>query len=715
MHAANNSFFALLTRGANLHKCRDSLDTPLMRRMRTPPPPPPPPQQQQQQQEGKEVSADLLRQQNAIAVKGLADPPRPFVEFEDQLSLDEETAAATAAAATAAAATAAAARGAKGSLRGLPAWLLKRLKQLGYQRPTPIQMQVRAAATATTTAATTAAAAATGVAASGNNNNDNSNSSNSSSNNSNSCSISSNSCNNSSSCNISSNSSNSSNKNKSSSTCVCVGMQTIPLLLCGHHVLASAPTGSGKTMAFLLPLIALLRVRLSLSLFSAEQQKPHAAPLCAPRAASGRLLVLSPTRELSKQTLRLFEKLTEGTGFKAAFSQAHAGCCYGAADALFATPLSLLALVKEKRLSLRDCQHLVLDEADRLLDSGFSPQVDAILSELKGASNSRLQLCLFSATLPPTVVLLAESIACGAVRVSVGRASAAAPDIEQELVFCSTEAGKLWALKSLRVNRRLVPPCLIFVETQERASELLAEMLGEGLAVDVLHASKSKRERDKTVEAFRTGQTWFLISTDLVARGVDFKGVSLVINFDLPLSTAVYIHRIGRTGRAGRRGQALTFFTLDDVPRLRPIIQVMRRSSNSKVPEFLKGRLTRNLKVKGHKPLKTKHQQQQKQQQQERVKRRATRRPIRPTARGTMLKAKRRAWAIAASRRVKKRKQRETEAAAAPNSSSSSSNSSSSSSSSSSHGNKRERSLVGGAVGESVASGFLKKKRKERS
>ncbi|KAL8442159.1 hypothetical protein Emed_007415 [Eimeria media] len=439
------------------------------------------------------------------------------------------------------------------------------------------------------------------------------------------------------------------------------------------------------------------RSKASLAMEAAAEVLPAIAAAFAAAAAGNVAAATAAAAVAAAMPLLLL--LLKGTGFKAAFPQAHAGCCYGAADAVFATPLSLLTLLKEKRLSLSDCQHLVLDEADRLLDSGFSPQVDAILSELKGSSNSRLQLCLFSATLPPTVVLLAESIAYGAVRVSVGRASAAAPDIEQELVFCSTEAGKLWALKDLRISRRLVPPCLIFVETQERASELLAEMLGEGLAVD----------------------TWFLISTDLVARGVDFKGVSLVINFDLPPSTAVYIHRIGRTGRAGKRGQALTFFTLDDVPRLRPIIQVMRRSPNSKMPDFLKGRLTRNLKVKGQKPLKLKDQQQQQknkkqqQQQEERLKRRPTRRPIRPLARDTVLKAKRRALAIAASREKKRKQQQQTEAAAAPNSSSSSSSSSSSGSSSSSSGRKRKRSPIKEAAGESVVSGLVrKKKRKER-
>lgn len=541
----HDSFFALLTRGAALHKCHQSFACPVLHRRQE--------QDSQRTQQGqpevlcakrrKKKSSTLaggpsspasIRQEHSISVRGLSDLPAPFLSFADELQVETQSAGSP--------------EGAAREQRfpsKLPSWLLRRLEALGYKQPTPIQMQA------------------------------------------------------------------------------------LPLLLKGHHLLASAPTGSGKTLAFLLPLIACLK---------------------APRSAFGRLVVLSPTRELARQSLRTFERLTDGTGFRAAFSQARAGAAYGAADAVFATPLSMLSLLKEKRLCLSDCQHLVLDEADRLLGSGFSPQVDEILLELKGAKPSkRIHVCLFSATLPPSVVLLAETIVHGAVHLSVGRSSAAAPEIEQELVFCTTEVGKLWAIKLLRLERRLIPPCLIFVETQERASELLKEMASEGMAVDLLDASKTKKQRDETVDGFRTGKIWFLICTDLVARGVDFKGVALVINFDLPSSTAVYIHRIGRTGRAGRAGKALTFFTLDDVPKLRPIVQVMRKSPNSKIPSFLSAKLTHNLRVKGEK----KHRPPQQSQG-----RSIRRKPFRPIPKISLLKGKRRDWAVAASL-ARKRKQQQ--------------------------------------------------------
>ncbi|CDJ50375.1 ATP-dependent RNA helicase, putative [Eimeria brunetti] len=187
------------------------------------------------------------------------------------------------------------------------------------------------------------------------------------------------------------------------------------------------------------------------------------------------------------------------------------------------------------------------------------------------------------------------------------------------------------------------------MQTQERASELLREMISEGMPVDLLHAAKSKQQRDATVDAFRIGKIWFLICTDLVARGIDFKGVALVINFDLPPSTSVYIHRIGRTGRAGKEGKALTFFTLDDVPRLRPIVQIMQKSPNSKIPSFLNSRLTRNLKVKGQKNYRSNAPAQRK------MGARRPRKPIRPIGKAVAMKAKRRAWAIAASLAKKRR------------------------------------------------------------
>ena len=170
-------------------------------------------------------------------------------------------------------------------------------------------------------------------------------------------------------------------------------------------------------------------------------------------------------------------------------------------------------------------------------------------------------------------------------RLVVGEKNAATETISQKLVFCGREDGKLLALKEL-VRVGIKPPVLIFVQSKERASELYDELAYDGLNVDVIHAERPQAQRDAVVEQFRTGKVWVLIATELMARGMDFKGVSLVVNYDFPTSVSSYVHRIGRTGRAGRAGEAVTFFTEGDVEQLRAIANVMK-ASGCEVPEWM--------------------------------------------------------------------------------------------------------------------------------
>jgi ATP-dependent RNA helicase DDX52/ROK1 len=160
------------------------------------------------------------------------------------------------------------------------------------------------------------------------------------------------------------------------------------------------------------------------------------------------------------------------------------------------------------------------------------------------------------------------------------------PDIEQELMFVGREEGKLLAIRQLSQRAQLHPPALVFVQSQERAQALFGELLYDGIHVDVIHAGRSKAARDAAVSKFRRGDTWVLICTDLVARGVDFRAVNMVINYDLPMSGITYVHRIGRTGRAGRKGKAITLFTEADFENLRTIANVMKQSG-CEVPEWM--------------------------------------------------------------------------------------------------------------------------------
>merc|ERR1719378_695713 len=183
-----------------------------------------------------------------------------------------------------------------------------------------------------------------------------------------------------------------------------------------------------------------------------------------------------------------------------------------------------------------------------------------------------LQTLMFSATMPPAVCELANSILTEPLRVSIGDVNAAAPDVDQKLLFITHEDGKLFSFRQAVQDGSVEPPALIFVQSKERAKQLFSELVYDGIFVDAVHADRTKQQRDNTIKAFRAGKIWMLICTDLMARGVDFKGVETVINYDFPQTAATYIHRIGRTGRAGRAGTALTFFTIADFESLRAIV-----------------------------------------------------------------------------------------------------------------------------------------------
>jgi ATP-dependent RNA helicase DDX52/ROK1 len=233
-----------------------------------------------------------------------------------------------------------------------------------------------------------------------------------------------------------------------------------------------------------------------------------------------------------------------------------------------------VSLIEKESLSLHTVSLLVMDEADKLLELGFLEQVDAILA---ACSHAQLQRCLFSATMLPVVEDLAATVLRHPIKIVVGAKNAAAETVAQRLLFCGREEGKLLALRSI-VKEGLTPPVLVFVQSKERAMQLFHELVYDNLNVDVMHAERTQQQRDHVVEKFRTGKVWVLVCTELMARGIDFKGVNTVINYDFPQTTVSYIHRIGRTGRAGRSGRAITFFTEEDAEQLRAIANVMKAS-----------------------------------------------------------------------------------------------------------------------------------------
>ncbi|XP_046966124.1 probable ATP-dependent RNA helicase DDX52 [Vanessa cardui] len=351
-----------------------------------------------------------------------------------------------------------------------------------------------------------------------------------------------------------------------------VQRQAIPCLLEGRQIVACAPTGSGKTAAFLVPLLHLL---------GAAQGGPRA-------------LVLCPTRELALQIHREALRLAAPTLLRCSVVRSckqskikERENTIKKSDLVISTPNRLCYLLNQENvgITLDKVQWLIIDEADKLFE-GTTEEVDTFRQQLDVIMGfCKAKLAMFSATHTPAIAKWARHNMRGLINVTVGLRNAASTSVDQELLFCGNENGKLVAFRQL-VQKGLKPPVLVFVQSKDRAKQLFKELIYDGINVDVIHADRTQAQRDNVVRSFRTGRIWVLICTELMGRGIDFRGVNLVINFDFPPSAIAYIHRIGRAGRAGQKGRAITFFTQDDVTNLRSIASVMKQSG-CEVPEYM--------------------------------------------------------------------------------------------------------------------------------
>lgn len=362
-----------------------------------------------------------------------------------------------------------------------------------------------------------------------------------------------------------------------------VQMQATPVLLDGRDVFVVAPTGSGKTLVFVISILARL-LKTTATTTSKDQQTIEA-------------LIVSPTRELAAQICNEFRRFTprDPTTGKPQLNSVllNRAVLNGwqrqkpkkYPRVLVTTPKRLVSGIESGAVDLSGVQQIILDEADRLLDLGLLEQIDDILAACTWTAGP-IQKALFSATIPTGVEDMARSfMSDDPIRIVIGAPNAAADRIEQRLVYVGHEEGKLMAIRQMLVEG-LEPPVLIFTETIERAQALFAALLEHGITVDLIHSGRSQAERERIIANFRAGRIWFLITTDLLARGLDFPEVACVINYDVPLSTASYIHRIGRTGRARKRGTAMTLFTRSDADSLRIVVNVMRQSGCD-VPEWM--------------------------------------------------------------------------------------------------------------------------------
>ncbi|NJD10541.1 MAG: DEAD/DEAH box helicase [Gemmatimonadetes bacterium] len=330
-----------------------------------------------------------------------------------------------------------------------------------------------------------------------------------------------------------------------------VQRDTIPLALGGRDVLAMAVTGSGKTAAFLLPLMQRLA------------EKPR---------GTTRALVLVPTRELAAQVLDHFTQLARHTRLRAAAifggvgMQPQEQALRRGVDVVIATPGRLLDHMQHDYAGLRGLEVLVLDEADRMLDMGFLPAIRRILGALP---RTRRQTLCFSATMPPEIALLTNELLSQAALVNVARPARAPASITQALYPVPSRL-KVELLAEL-IRRGTIGSAIVFCRTKHRANRLAQKLEREGVSCARIHGNRSQAQRTAALAAFKAGEVRILVATDIVARGIDINALEHVVNFDVPASPDDYLHRIGRTGRAELTGDACTLVAPEDEDEVRRI------------------------------------------------------------------------------------------------------------------------------------------------
>jgi ATP-dependent RNA helicase RhlE len=325
----------------------------------------------------------------------------------------------------------------------------------------------------------------------------------------------------------------------------------------GHDLIACAETGTGKTAAFVLPLVDRLL-------------KMASEPGCQGLAGRTRILVLTPTRELAVQ----IDDDVQGFGYHAGISsmavfggapmEPQARALTAGIPVVVATPGRLMDHMRAGTAVFDGLETFVLDEADRMLDMGFWPDVRRIVDALP----KERQTLLFSATMPEEIVGFAHQIMREPVFVQVGRRNAAARTITHAIENVAAPEKTDWLAKFLR---REEGPILVFVRTKRGADRLASQLAARGLRVAALHADRTQRDRLSAVEGFKSGRIRVLVATDIAARGLDIDGITHVVNYDVPHNADAYVHRVGRTGRALASGTAVTLVSPADERALKAI------------------------------------------------------------------------------------------------------------------------------------------------
>ncbi|KAK4561186.1 DEAD-box ATP-dependent RNA helicase [Recurvomyces mirabilis] len=359
---------------------------------------------------------------------------------------------------------------------------------------------------------------------------------------------------------------------------------SIPIVMSGRDLMACAQTGSGKTGGFLFPILS-----------QAYQHGPaNAAPqqggFSRQRKAYPTSLILAPTRELVSQIHDEARKFAYrswvkpcvvygGADIGSQLRQIERGC-----DLLVATPGRLVDLIERGRISLANIKYLILDEADRMLDMGFEPQIRRIVEGEDMPRTDNRQTLMFSATFPRDIQMLARDFLREYIFLSVGRVGSTSENITQKIEYVEDADKRSVLLDILHTHGAGLT--LIFVETKRMADTLSDFLINQGFPATSIHGDRTQRERERALDMFRNGRCPILVATAVAARGLDIPNVKHVVNYDLPTDIDDYVHRIGRTGRAGNTGISTAFFNRGNRGVVRDLLDLLKEA-NQEVPSFL--------------------------------------------------------------------------------------------------------------------------------
>ena len=371
---------------------------------------------------------------------------------------------------------------------------------------------------------------------------------------------------------------------------------SIPIALQSRDLIGVAQTGSGKTAAFILPLLVYISRLPRLNVMN-RNDGPYA-------------LVLAPTRELAQQIEVEARKFASPLGFNTAVLvgghaiEEQAFQLRDGAEIIIATPGRLLDCIERRVLVLSQCCYVIMDEADRMIDMGFEEPVQKILDALpvnnekpdtEEAEDSRLmsthnyrQTMMYTATMPTAVERIARKYLRRPAIVTIGKQGEAVDTVEQRAEFVSGEDKRKKRLQEILNSGEFQPPMIVFVNIKRNCDAVARDIKHMGFSSVTLHGSKTQEQREAALQSLRDGRTQVLVATDLAGRGIDVPDVSLVVNFNMANNIEAYTHRIGRTGRAGKTGVAITFWDNGDADVLYDLKQMLANSERSKVPEDLR-------------------------------------------------------------------------------------------------------------------------------